>query len=152
MYVLQVGLLNKSSLFWRCVTCTHTELPRGPVQTDETHLQGSKNGFMIRDETSHSWCTCKIIHILQVTEVTYVNMDVRVVWYVRKISWKPGKKDRLTIGYIMQLAIKLMIILKRNLTSVWLWCACFNIKCVEVLTLKSDPCKTWRKFSFKPNG
>jgi hypothetical protein len=47
-----------------------------------------------------------------------MNMAVRVVWYVRKISWKPGKKDRLTIGYIMQLAIKLMIILKRNLTSV----------------------------------
>jgi len=27
----KVGLLNKLLLLWCCVTCTHTELPQGPV-------------------------------------------------------------------------------------------------------------------------
>jgi len=31
LYVFQVGLLNKLSLLWWCVTCTHTKHPQGPV-------------------------------------------------------------------------------------------------------------------------
>jgi hypothetical protein len=85
---------------------------------------------------SHSLSTCKIIHI----HLTGYRSNLRehgcTCCVVRKenlMSWKPGKKDRLTIRDIMQLALKLMIILKRKLTAVRLWCAIFNRTCAKVL-------------------
>ena len=57
LYAFQVGLLNKLLLLLWCVTCTRTELPQGPVQSEDLK-------FHIM-----SYClpnvTCQILHFCE---------------------------------------------------------------------------------------